>query len=138
MSTLVIVLLIIAVPVAFSYVFRKDKWRKPTESFPKEWRAILTKKVSFYNALSKEEMIHFETRVHEFILNHRITGISTDIDITDQVLVAASAIIPVFRFPHWKYANLYEVLIYPNPFNDNFETAGKERSILGMVGTGYM
>lgn len=71
-------------------------------------------------------------------MNCRITGIHTEIDDTDRVLVAASAIIPVFEFPNWKYTNLFEVLLYPNSFNDKFETQAEDARILGMVGTGYM
>ncbi len=80
----------------------------------------------------------FEYEVQEFLLNCKVTGISTKIDDTDRVLVASSAIIPIFAFPEWKYYNLQEVLIYPDKFNQNFQTGGKDTSILGMVGTGYM
>jgi hypothetical protein len=76
--------------------------------------------------------------VHEFLLNCRITGISTQIDDTDRILIASSAIIPIFNFKDWKYINIAEVLIYPDTFNQNFQTEGKGRRILGMVGTGYM
>ena len=54
------------------------------------------------------------------------------------ILVASSAIIPIFAFPHWQYLKLTEVLLYPSEFNENFETSGQGRAILGMVGTGYM
>lgn len=56
----------------------------------------------------------------------------------DKILVASSAIIPIFGFKDWKYVNLKEVLIYPTIFNANFETEGPDRRILGMVGNGYM
>ncbi|MGB0177285.1 MAG: zinc-dependent peptidase, partial [Owenweeksia sp.] len=56
----------------------------------------------------------------------------------DKVLVAASAIIPVFGFEEWDYSNLNEVLLYPDTFNPNFETSGKDRTISGMVGWGFM
>ncbi|MEO6130431.1 MAG: M90 family metallopeptidase [Saprospiraceae bacterium] len=70
---------------------------------------------------------------------HWRTGIVTEIDETDKLLVASSAIIPIFRFPSWRYRNLNEVLIYPGAFNEEYETAGgEERNILGIVGEGSM
>ena len=113
-------------------------WKKPVKAFPSNWRIILVKKVSFYNQLTKEEKERFEYKVHEFLINCRITGIETNIDDTDRLLVASSAIIPIFEFPEWQYINLSEVLLYPSEFNEKFETTGKGRAILGMVGTGYM
>ncbi len=121
-------------------IYRKIKgsWKSPTEQFPKEWRIILVQEIAFYNSLTSEEKARFEFKVHEFLLNCRITGIKTQIDTTDRILVAASAIIPIFAFEDWKYLNIHEVLIYPDTFNANFEVEGDGRSILGMVGTGYM
>ncbi len=113
-------------------------WKSPTEIFPKNWRIILFNKVTFYNALTAEEKTRFEFKVQEFLLNVRITGIDTTIDITDEILVASSAVIPIFEFNDWKYSNIQEVLIYPSMFNEKFDTEGDDRSILGMVGTGYM
>ncbi len=59
-------------------------------------------------------------------------------ELEDKLLVASSAIIPIFSFPDWKYSNLMEVLLYPDSFNHDFELEGSNRRILGMVGTGYM
>lgn len=121
------------------FLFRKKKeYKKAQGVFPKAWRSILHKNISFYNALSQEEKQDFETQIFEFILNYKITGIDTEIDITDKILVAAGAVIPVFYFPEWRYYNLKEVLIYPSSFNQQFQTGGSNANILGMVGTGYM
>jgi len=114
------------------------RWRRPKKEFPKTWRAILKKHIGFYEKLNTEEKGLFEYKVHEFLTNVLINGVETEIDETDKVLVAASAIIPIFAFPEWKYKNLDEVLIYPGSFNLEFETRGKSRPILGMVGSGFM
>jgi MtfA peptidase len=131
---------IVVILIASYFAIRKWRrtWRVPTKAFPAEWRIILSEKVSFYNALGLEEKEYFEFELQEFLLNYRITGIDTEIDDTDRLLVAASGIIPMFEFPDWKYDDLTEVLIYPSSFNEQFETSGKDRHILGMVGTGYM
>ncbi|MCB0749299.1 MAG: zinc-dependent peptidase [Ignavibacteriae bacterium] len=113
-------------------------WIEPNDPFPVQWRAILTGKVAYYNALSKEEKSLFEYKVQEFLLNCRITGIKTQIDTTDKLLVASSAIIPILKFSEWKYTNIREVLVYPALFNEEFKTEGSGRRIAGMVGNGYM
>lgn len=113
-------------------------WTEPQEDFPTEWRIVLNQKVSFYVSLSEEEKQFFERKVSEFLSNCRITGVQVEIDDTDRLLVASSAVIPIFQFPEWRYANLYEVLLYPSSFDEKFQTAGPDRTILGMVGTGYM
>jgi len=115
-----------------------DSWKKPNTPFPPAWRTILSKEVSFYNSLNTEEKKHFEFKIQEFLLNYRITGIQTEVDITDKLLVASSGVIPIFKFPKWRYTNLFEILLYSAMFNENFETTGSDRNILGMVGTGYM
>lgn len=120
--------------------YRKNnpKWKKPKEEFPKDWRIVLMEEVAFYNALTEEERKEFEYKIQEFLLNCRITGIDTTVETIDKVLVASSAIIPIFEFKEWQYVNLDEVLLYPSSFNQEFDTQGSERDILGMVGNGYM
>jgi len=117
---------------------QQSKWKTPASDFPPKWRTILTQDVNYYNSLSDEEKQRFEFKVHEFLLNSQVTGVKTQVDATDKVLVAASAIIPIFYFNEWKYSNINEVLLYPNMFNEQFETQGDDRKILGMVGNGAM
>lgn len=115
------------------------KWKTPTEPFPAEWRSILNEEVLFYHSLSGEEQKRFEYKVQEFLLNCRITGIKTEVDLRDKLLVASSAIIPIFGFDAWRYTNIREVLLYPNMFNENFDfEGGSGRRILGMVGNQNM
>ena len=114
-------------------------WQVPREPFPNQWREILNREVLFYTSLNEAEKIRFEFKVQEFLLNCRITGIKTDVSLTDKLLVASSAIIPIFGFESWKYINIREVLLYPAMFNENYEFDGEsERRILGMVGNQSM
>ncbi|MBL4753327.1 MAG: zinc-dependent peptidase [Flavobacteriales bacterium] len=106
--------------------------------FPPEWRIILAEKVTFYNTLSRKEKMRFENEMLEFLDSCRITGIGVEVEPIDEILIAASAVIPIFAFPDWSYQNLYEILLYPNAFNEKFETSGPDRNILGMVGNGYL
>lgn len=106
--------------------------------FDPKWRAILLEKVTYYNALTPEEKLEFEDRMADFLGDVKVTGIEVLVDDTDRVLVAASAIIPIFGFKNWRYNNINEVLLYPSSFNHRFETSGPDRQILGMVGEGAM
>jgi len=108
-----------------------------------QWEAdiqknILQQHVLFYQQLNEEEKNEFENRIQRFLHNVRITGIETTIDDNDRVFVAAGAIIPVFAYKGWEYRNIHEVLIYPGSFNKDYQTKGKERDLLGMVGNGPM
>jgi len=137
----IISIVIIAIIIFFVFIWHRrnnPRWIVPKEPFPTDWKIILARYVSFYNSLSGEEKNRFEYKVQEFLLNCRITGIDTSIDLTDKLLVASSAVIPIFEFNDWKYSNIHEVLLYPTMFNKNFETKGSGRGILGMVGSGYM
>ena len=139
MTLIYLFLFVAAAAFTVKKIWTNDSWKKPIVPFSTEWRAILVQKVPFYNALNQEEKKLFEFKVQEFLLNTRIIGVKTNVTTEDKILVAASAIIPIFAFKDWKYTNLTDVLLYPEMFNDKFETSGSsERRILGMVGTGYM
>lgn len=130
-------LIIIAFVVVFSIFYsRQRKGKSIVTEFPPSWRAILDEKVLFYHNLSAEEKHRFEKDIIRFISNVRITGIRTDVDITDKLLVASSAAIPVFGFPEWDYTFLDEVLLYPGSFDSQYTINSKEETITGMVGTG--
>ena len=137
------IILLIAIAIAGFYLFTRNKrkqssWILPKGIFPKEWSEILIANISYYNALSSEDKTRFEYKVQEFILNYDIIGVKTKVTITDKLLVASSAVIPIFGFDNWRYSNLSQVLIYPTMFNKKFETEGTGRRILGMVGNGYL
>ena len=125
----------------FIYFYGKiksKKWRIPNTPFPNDWRKILVKEISFYNSLSAKDKLKFEYQIHEFLLNCKITGVDTKVERIDSLMVASSAVIPVFGFDNWKYSNIHEVLLYPTSFNRRFETTGPNRNILGMVGFDFM
>ncbi len=132
-----LIVFIIAIPLYF--VFRKKRLPVP-ETFPEKWRKYLLQEVKFYQALDAEERKQYEEDILYFLSHHKITGISTEITDEDRLLVASSGVIPIFGFPEWHYSNLDEVILYPQSFNHQHETAGttNERNILGMVGSGYM
>lgn len=103
-----------------------------------QWSNALFEKVSFYKKLDETDRTLFEERAHQFLNDIKITGVNCEVEELDRILIASSAIIPVFNFPNWNYRNLDEVLLYPLPFNANFSTEGDETHIQGMVGNGFM
>ncbi len=136
------ILCVVLIGIVLYFRSGPDKGRNQKFDFTASHRLILKEKVAFYNTLTTEEQSRFEQELTAFLRHTRITGIDTSIDDTDKILVAASAVIPVFGFRDWHYGSITEVLIYPNSFNASFETAGNEkgneRLITGMVGTGAM
>ncbi len=108
------------------------------QSFPEDWRRILATRVDFYRDLDDEERRRFERRVQLFLGEKQISGVETEVNDLVRVLVAASAVIPIFGYPEWEYRNLQEVLIYPGAFSDDFDQTGYGRDVLGMVGEGAM
>lgn len=106
--------------------------------FPSLWRKLLMEKVPYYNTLSPDDKRKFEQRVLRFLQKHRITGVDVELEVLDKLLIASSGVMLLFRFDDWEYTNIDEILVYPNAFNQHFETSGKDRSYLGMVGGGVM
>ena len=103
------------------------------------YKEILLKHVGFYENLDEQGKIHFEEKVKEFLSYVHIEGVDTQVDDVDRILVASSAVIPIFGFPGWRYYNLSNVLLYPQTFNrEEFLAGGYEKNTLGMVGSGAM
>ena len=105
---------------------------------PDDYKILLNDYVKFYQQLDDDEKKKFEDRVQHFLTAVRITGVNAEVEDMDRVFIGAAAVIPVFAFPDWQYVNLHEVLVYPGTFNQDFDQAGWDRYISGMVGSGAM
>ncbi len=138
MNEFLIIILLLGLAAFLVFLVNKNKSKVPKVAFPEKWKQILTDKVHFYSSLNIEDKKRFEYEIQTFLLNTRITAYETTVEELDKILIAASAVIPVFGFDHWTYHNLDEVILYPNNFNENHETSSDSANILGMVGTGYM
>ncbi|MCG8476955.1 MAG: zinc-dependent peptidase [Cytophagales bacterium] len=124
--------------IAVWYFTQKDKVSpKKTINWkiPDEWRKFLSENVLFYKNLDKEKKAEFEERMVAFLNETVITGIDTEIDYKDKILVASSALIPIFAFPKWRYHTLKEVLLYPDSLAKYKEENGVS-AIEGLVGSG--
>lgn len=132
----IIALVLICFYFLVKYTLLKKKPVALAEPLSTAYRLLLTEQVDFYRQLSATEKQEFEDRMQQFLAVVKITGVRTTVEDLDKVLIAASAIIPIFAFKGWIYPNLHEVLLYPDYFNDDFAQAGPERTIMGLVGSG--
>ncbi|WP_375444725.1 zinc-dependent peptidase [uncultured Fibrella sp.] len=97
---------------------------------------LLAQNVPYYQSLPDDRKESFANRVSQFLAKVTIEGVDTEVDELDKVLIASSAIIPIFAFDGWEYPNLTTVLLYPGTFNESYETKGEDLAIMGQVGEG--
>lgn len=112
--------------------------RKPKPSVVTDMRPLLSTHVRYYQRLSPADKARFAAEVQDFLNSTSIEGVGMQPDDLDRVLVAASAVIPIFRFPGWRYRTLTNVIIYPDTFNEEYKFEGDRRHIMGMVGSGAL
>ncbi|HQW82857.1 MAG TPA: zinc-dependent peptidase [Ferruginibacter sp.] len=134
----IIILVVFVLSIVYTVRFLSKKKSVVANSVPVLLQKTLNELVPFYQQLNAEKQITFEERAARFLTQVRITGVNTKVEDIDKVLIAASAIIPIFNFPQWEYGNLHEVLLYPNSFDHTYKQQGAGRNILGMVGSGPM
>ena len=103
---------------------------------PATYPQLLATHVGYYRSLSDEKKAQFADRVGQFLARVRVEGVGTTVDDLDKVLVASSAIIPVFGFEGWDYYRLTTVLLYDGAFSRDFDPDSADRNVLGMVGEG--
>ena len=134
--TYTIIAFILLVSIAV-YAFVSTR-KKPAEPFPQAWTALLSEHVQFYSELSNAEQKRFRKRMMVFLSEVYLDSVGFELEDLDKILIAASAVIPVFMFPEWHYTSLSTVLVYPDNFNEDldFEDSDEKRHISGIVGNG--
>ena len=137
---IVLIILLLAAIFGLPVIILNGRKRSAPISgpMPEKYREILKTKVDFYIHLDEAKQKEFEDRTQHFLATTKITGVRTDVEDVDRVLIAAGAIIPIFGFAEWEYVNLNEVLLYPEHFDESFAQEGNDRNILGMVGEGAL
>ena len=135
MIAFIILIAIVIFAVYFFTTRNKSKVKAVSEMLLDP--VLLENNVLFYSKLDETGRKQFEEDVLYFLKHVTVSGVDTEVDELDKLLVASAAVIPIFYFKKWKYHNLREVLLYTDAINMQFETTGNsERNILGMVGTG--
>jgi len=133
-----LIILILGVFLAW-FIFRKKRNITPAiDKTAGEYQAALTTHVDYYARLKQDDKLRFERLVNAFLSDVTIEGVGTAVTNVDRVLIASSAIIPIFGLGDWKYKNLTNVILYPDTFDQEFQFEGGNRNISGMVGSGYM
>lgn len=138
----------IAIPLlaGFLWILWYGLIRKPkplldsTQPFPAKWKVLLNEHIWYYNNLPEDRKPEFEHRILLFLSEKKVNGIDTEITELDKLMVASSAIIPLFNFPYYNYPRLKEVNIYSSSFDSKFQTheSVKDRNTLGMIGDGFL
>nr|WP_294793916.1 M90 family metallopeptidase [uncultured Mucilaginibacter sp.] len=133
---IVIPLLLVLAWVIFG---RKSRPRNaPLQALDKNLIPLLDAQVDYYRDLDVKGKKRFESNVARFLQYVNIEGVGLEITDVDKILVASSAVIPVFALGDWEYPNLTNVILYPDNFDSEYQFEGGNRNIMGMVGTGYM
>ncbi|TWF39716.1 hypothetical protein FHW36_105155 [Chitinophaga polysaccharea] len=118
----------------FKNMYSRRQLKK--NAVPTDYQVLLQEHVRYYQQLPPAEKTRFEAMVQRFLRRTHIEGVGVIVEPLDRVLVAASAIIPIFGFKDWEYFNLTNVILYPDTFDSTYQYEGNNRNILGMVGTG--
>lgn len=138
-------LYIITITLLLFILFYSLKQKKNTKikrlenvAIPDHWHDLLIKNVFFYKKLSSDEQKIFCYKMFHFLDETNIESVHFELKELDTILVAASAVIPVFRFSNFTYFNLNTVLIYPDYFDKDlqFDEKSGHKNIGGLVGTG--
>jgi MtfA peptidase len=98
--TPILAIIIIAIAAVGVAIYKKPRKRV---QLPADFRDLLAIHVSFYQALDEAGRVRFENKIKEFLGYIRITGVDTPVEDLDRLLVASSAVIPIFGFPEWRY-----------------------------------
>ncbi len=136
MTAYIVIGIVLVVLMIYGFITLSRK--RPQDNFPSQWEPILEKEVLFYRKLNPSDKKTFQNRMMAFLAEINVEAVQFELTDKDRMLVAASAIIPIFNFDDWVYSNLSTVLIYPDHFNEDLGFGKEEdkRHIAGMVGTG--
>jgi hypothetical protein len=131
-------ILVLGVILFFAIHFYRKAKRHSVKSFPEHWHKLLLDNVLYYKNLSKDKQNIFQQKMMQFLSEVYIDGVQFELEELDKILIAASAVIPVFGFKEWHYTNLSGILLYPDYFNEDMQFSSKDdsRNIGGVVGNG--
>ena len=136
---IIVAVILIFIALCFLLFYFEVKVKPaPSKKLSETYRRLLDEMVVYYQKLGSKDKKRFEAMIHSFLTSVRIEGVETEVSDIDRVLIASSAVIPIFGFPGWQYKNLTNVILYPDTFDSDFQFEGEGRNIMGMVGSGYL
>jgi Mlc titration factor MtfA (ptsG expression regulator) len=131
--------IIIAIVISFILYQRNRKRVLTRVILTDAQKKLLARNIEYYTQLSDIDKAYFEDKIEQFLDAVRVEGVGLTVTDLDRLMVASSAVIPIFRFKDWSYRNVTNVLLYPDTFDEDYQYEATEgRNIMGMVGTGYM
>lgn len=138
MMPVVLFILFIGAIAYFIYNSQKTKREISTSSIT-AIEDLLDTKIDFYQKIpSADKKEIFKNRVINFIQHVRFTSAgNVKHTLLDEVLIATSAIIPLYNFPDWEYRNIREIILYDDHFDSNYKV-DEDKHIMGMVGEGAL
>ncbi len=139
-SYMPVILFILFIGAIAYFIYSTQKTRRDIgTSSIKEIENLLDTRIGFYQKISsadKKEI--FKNRVINFIQHVRFTSAGNiKHTLSDEVLIATSAIIPLYNFPDWEYRNIREIILYDDHFDSNYKV-DEDKHIMGMVGEGAL
>ena len=131
-----VILVVVIVLILMFWLWRDSVLKKV--DIPAEWHDLLEEHVRFYQLLNDAEKLVFQDQMAVFLYEVNIEAVHFELEEIDRVFVAASAIVPIFRFRNWRYKTINGVIIFPNDFNDElgFGSDAKDKWIGGRVNYG--
>ncbi|TWR30563.1 zinc-dependent peptidase [Mucilaginibacter pallidiroseus] len=132
-------ILVIAVIIGVFFI-RPSKTKNASEVIVNDERKqLLNQHIEFYQKLSDADKSTFESKIEQFFNDVNIEGVGLQVTDLDRLMIASSAVIPIFGFKDWRFRNVTNVLLYPDTFDKDFQyEESTDRNIMGMVGSGYM
>src|SRR5450631_4092753 len=98
MITPLVAILIMVAIIAFIALYKKPRRRF---DLPEGYKKMLEDHVVFYRTLDDTARNKFEEKLKDFLGYISVTGVDTAVDDLDKLLVASSAVIPIFGFADW-------------------------------------
>ncbi|GAA4931380.1 M90 family metallopeptidase [Mucilaginibacter defluvii] len=131
--------IIAAIIISYTLFQRKHKRALTQVILNDAQKKLLAQHIDFYNTLNETDKLYFEDKIEQFLDAVHIEGVELEVNDVDRLMVASSAVIPIFAFKGWSYRNVTNVLLYPDTFDEQYQFEGDSgRNIMGMVGSGYM
>ena len=98
-------------------IFGIKRITKVKFKLPENYKELLRENVAYYRLLNETDKTRFEEKIKDFLSYVKIHGVHSPVEDLDKLLVASSAVIPIFGFDNWRYYNLHDVLLYDWAFD---------------------
>lgn len=126
---------VLVATVGASLVWRRYRRRRAilARPFPEAWRAILRRRVWFYERLDEEGRRRFEANVQRLMAEFVFEGVA-GAQVTDEVrlLALAGGAALLHGLPDVELKPIRDIVIYPDAFDEDYDVEG-DGPIAGMV-----